>query len=639
LTANRGDCSSMIGVAREVRAHFGGELTPPETAPPEGARPCSSDIRVEIDDAVGCHQYAARVVRGVQMAESPEWLQRKLEASGLRSINVVVDVTNLVMLEFGQPLHGFDLDRLRGGVVKVRSADSEEAIATLDGQTRTLEAGDLVIADAKGAIAIAGVMGGAGSEVSDTTTNVLIESAHFDARRVRRTARRLGISTDASYRFERGIDRAGLQRAVDRAARLLAELTGGEGSAGIVGAAGEALPPLAEIPLSAQEVNGLLGTDLEQSAIRATLARLGIESRMQGDGLVCVAPSHRNDIAIREDLIEEVARVHGFDRIAPSRMRAPLDPVSEPPSWRVSDEVRDALVANGLMEVMTFPFAEPADLDRLSLDAEDSRRDTVGIVNPVIDAESRLRSSLVPALLRLVRENANRQVDQVGLFEVARVFRRLGPGELPAETLWAGAVLTRGKEERLWSDSKPPLFFEAKGIALRALDSLRCLADFVGGPCQPYLHPGASGEITSGGRTLGWVGEIHPDTATNFEIGAPCALIELDLSALLELPRERSLYREVSRHPQVKRDLAVLLDRSQPAGEVLEAIRKEAGAQLVSAGVFDRYEGQGVPEGKVSLAFRLVFQRPDRTLTDAEVGKATERVVKMLAHRFGGELR
>ena len=639
LTANRGDCSSLLGVAREVRAHFGGELRVPETGPPEGSRAASDDIRVEIEDGQGCAQYAARVVRGIRMGDSPEWVRHKLEAGGLRPINVVVDVMNLVMLEFGQPLHGFDLDRLKGGVVKVRTAREGEAIDTLDGVSRKLQAGDLVIADDSGAVAIAGVMGGAGSEVSAATSNVLIESAQFDPRRVRKTARRLGLSTDASYRFERGVDRNGVQRAADRAARLLAELAGGQVSAGVVTASGDALPPLAEIPLCAAEVNGLLGTDLDLSSIRDTLGRLGIEAKPQGEGLVCVAPSHRNDIAIREDLIEEIARIHGYDRIPATGMIAALGAVSEAPHWRIADETRDALVASGLMEVMSFPFLDPKDLDRLSIDADDARRETLGILNPVVDAESRLRSTLVPSLLRLVHENANRQVEEVGLFEVARVFRRRGEGELPDETLFATVVLTRGKEERLWSERGAPLFFEAKGIAERTLQGLRCEAVFAGAGSQPYLHPGASASISSAGRAIGWVGEIHPDAAAAFEIDAPCALIELDLSELLELPREKAKYREVSRHPQVRRDLAVLLDRDQPAGEVLEAIRKQAGAQLVSTGVFDRYEGKGVPEGKVSLAFRLVFQRPDRTLTDAEVGKATERVVKMLAHRFGGELR
>jgi phenylalanyl-tRNA synthetase beta chain len=639
LTTNRGDCSSLLGVAREVRAHFGGELQIPDTTPPEGARAASEDIRVEIEDGAGCPQYVARVVRGVRMGESPEWLQKKLEASGLRAINVVVDVTNLVMLEFGQPLHGFDLARLGGGVVTVRAAREGEAIQTLDGQARELTTSDLVIAGEGEAIAIAGVMGGAGSEVSDATVDVLLESAQFDPRRVRRTARRLGISTDASYRFERGVDREGVQRAADRAARLLAELAGGEVSQGVVSAQGDPLPPLAEIPLSADEVNGLLGTQLDLATIRETLARLGIEARAQGAGLLCTAPSHRNDIAIREDLVEEVARVHGFDRIAATGMVAALGAVSAAPNWRISDEVRDALVSNGLMEVMTFPFIDPEDLGRLSLESDDPRRNTVGILNPVVDSESRLRSTLVPSLLRLVRENWNRQVEQVGLFEVARVFRRGSSGELPDETLWATVVLTRGREGGLWAGESPPLFFEAKGIAERTLQALRCEVGFAGGPVAPYLHPGASAQITSGGRSIGYVGEIHPDTAAAFEVAAPCAVIELDLTAILDLSRERPRYQEVSRHPQVRRDLAVLLDRAQPAGEVLEAIRKQAGAQLVSAGVFDRYEGEGVQEGKVSVAFRLVFQRPDRTLTDSEVSKATDRVVKMLAHRFGGELR
>jgi phenylalanyl-tRNA synthetase beta chain len=351
-------------------------------------------------------------------------------------------------------------------------------------------------------------------------------------------------------------------------------------------------------------------------------------------------PSHRNDLHVQQDLTEEIARVYGYDRIPTTVPLAALHPVEEPAIWRLAEAARDSLAAAGLTEVIGLPFVPPGDSDALRLSADDPRRSQRTIVNPIKEEAPRLRTTLVPSLLRLARQNLSRQVDSVAIFEVACVFPS-NPGEgAPAEPVWAAAVMTQPQEARLWQpETAPPFFFHAKGVAERLLIQAGYMASLQSETRSPYLHPGTAAAIEVAGHVVGTVGEIHPEVASSFELDVPCALIEVDLSALVALPQRESRFREVSRQPLARRDLAVLLDRGQPAAEVLAAVAKTAGADLISAELFDRYEGRGVPEGKVSLAFRLAFQRADRALTEKEVGKAIDRVVRMLAHRFGGELR
>lgn len=640
ITPNRGDWVSMLGMAREVRAHYGGALRLPPTAPPESSEEVSRFARVAIEDAAGCPRYVARVVRGVRVGPSPAWLQARLEAAGVRSVSNVVDATNLAMLELGQPLHAFDLARVRGGEVRVRDARAGERLATLDGQERTLAPGDLVIADAEGILAVAGVMGGRDSEVTGATADVLIESAQFHPSRVRRTARRLGLHTDASYRFERGVDPEGVARAADRAARLLAELAGGSVCRGTLEARGEALPRPGAIALRPEHVNRLLGTALRPREIAELLARVDVA--VEGgvvDGLRCRPPSWRSDLELPEDLIEEVARVHGYDRIEPTLPKGPFLGVDEPPARRLREAARDALRAAGLVELMTFPAVREGDLDALRLPADDPRRALVRIVNPVQADDAALRPTLVPSLLRAARLNLARQAEGLRLFELGATFVARGAGELPAEAAQAVALWTDARGASLWEPRDVPVFFRAKGAAESVLAELGYAACFRAASVEPYLHPGASGDLRVGGEAVASVGELHPETAAAFELDAPAALIVLDLAALERAPRAAPRYREISRQPKVRRDLALLLDRGVAAGDVAEAIRKTAGPVLHSLAVFDRYEGRGVPEGKLSLAFRLELQRSDRTLTDAEVGRVVERVVKDLSQRFGGELR
>jgi phenylalanyl-tRNA synthetase beta chain len=642
ITPNRGDAASALGLAREVRALFGGALRTPPSAPPEAGPAASGSARVRIDAPDGCWHYCARIVRGVRVGPSPVPVQRRLEAAGLRSINNVVDATNLVLLELGQPIHAFDLSRLRGAEIRVRRAAAGEQLVTLDGVARTLDTGDLLIADAERPLALAGVMGGSDSQVTDASTDLLIESARFEPGTIRRTARRHGLRTEASYRFERGVDREGIARGADRAARLIAELAGGSVAPGRIEARGDAPAPAAPIRLDVARMNRRLGCEIPLEQAAELLTRLEIRCAPAGpDALRCEPPSYRNDLRIPEDLDEEVARLHGYEKIPTTLPLAELIPAKLPPTHVLADRGRTLLADLGLVELMTMPFVAPADLEQLRLDDADPRRCGLRLRNPVQEQESWLRTLLLPSLLKVVRQNRSRQVDRVAVFEVCRVFvPRPEAGSLPDEPLQLGALITRGRDRHLWdAPEPPPLFFEARGIAERLLIGLGYEACLRGGGTVAYLHPGAQAEIEVSGRPIGCVGDLHPEVARAFEIDVPAAYVEIDVSALAATQASRPRFREPSREPAIRRDLAVTVPRARSAGEILEEIRKQAGEDLVSVELFDRYEGRGVAADRVSLAFRLIFQRGDRTLVDAEVHRAMDRVVRALAQRFGAELR
>jgi phenylalanyl-tRNA synthetase beta chain len=641
ITPNRGDWASMLGFAREVRAHFGGELRMPPHDVAESGPAASGAARVDIEDPGGCSRYVARVVRGVDATRpSPEWVVRKLEAAGLRSISVVVDVTNLVMLELGQPLHAFDLATLRGARIRVRRATEGEKLLTLDGATRELSATDLVIADAERAIAIAGVMGGAETEVRPDTRDVLLESAEFAPSRVRATARRLGLHSEASYRFERGIDPEGVARAADRACYLLCELAGGTCAPGRVEAWGTAPARVSEISLDPLRVNRLLGTHLSAEQIASLLARLEIAcAPVEGGRLSCSVPSYRSDLAIQEDLVEEVARLYGYDTLPTTLPAATLAHVPRHPKIALEDRVRDVLAALGLCEVIHFPAMQPG--ERAAMRMPEPPGGPVRLANPMNERESELRDTVLPGLLRAVSRNLARQVDAVALFELGPVFRAAPGAELPDERVSLAAAITEETLKTLWEPARAPVFFRARGVADGLFQALRLTASWVPTAEVPYLHPARALEIQCAGARLGVLGELHPEVARAFEMDVPVAVLELALDALqrgLAAAPPASL-RPVSRYPAVRRDLAVVLPLDARAAEVADAIRKTGGGIVRDVEIFDRFLGAGVPEGKVSVAYRIVFQSVDRTLTDAEVTKATERIRTMLERRFGGELR
>lgn len=638
LTPNRGDCASLLGVAREVRAHFGGELSPPDCrVSGEAGDATESELTLRIEAPERCHRYVARLVRGVTVGPSPPWLVERLDAAGIRAINNVVDITNLVMLEFGQPLHAFDARKLRGATILVRHAAADEKLLTLDGQTRTLHSEDLVIADAERAIALAGVMGGAETEMQSESVDVLIEAAHFEPVGVRRCARRHNLHSEASYRFERGIDGQGVERAADRAAHLLAELAGGVAAPGRAVELGSPPAIALSIALDPARVNHLLGTTLDADAIRELLGRLEIHCEIGDAGIFrCSVPSHRNDLAIEADLVEEVARIHGYENIEPTLPLVRLAPVQPSRERVVSETARDSLVALGFIECMTLPMESAAAHDALGLAEDDPRRQGVALRNPLVDEERLLRTQLAASLLRVTRQNLDRQRASLRLFEVGPVFSP-GADGLADEGRQLAAVVA-GEGDGLWHRSESP-YFALKGAAQRVLENLSFAPRVKADAGELFLHPGASAQLLLGKQRVGVLGELHPECARRFSIEAPCALLVLDLDGLAERKGGVLRYAPVSRQPSVRRDLAFLVDGQQAAGALLSAIRQGGGGLLREVQLFDRYEGRGVPEGKKSLAFRLEFQHAERTLKEAEVGKTTDRIVQALAKQFGAELR
>jgi phenylalanyl-tRNA synthetase beta chain len=394
-----------------------------------------------------------------------------------------------------------------------------------------------------------------------------------------------------------------------------------------------------EIWLQPEHANRLLGTQLSAQEITALLARVDVEARLEEGRLRCSIPSHRNDLSIPQDLIEEVARLFGYDRIPMTLPVAPLAALTRPPARMLAERTRDAFAAAGLVEIVQFPGVTEAELGALRFPEGAPERAPVEILNPLSDREAKLRTTLVPGLLDVARRNRARQVDGLRIFEIGPVFLRGSAGDLPREPLCAAALLLRAEQRGLWDPAeRPPLFYEMRGVLDRVCGQLG-IAPRIEAGAAPYLHPGAALDVKLDGRRIGGLGELHPEVARAFDLGGSCALLELELTPLLRKAAEVRPVELPSRHPAVRRDVAVLLDREQGAGEVLDAIRSSAGASLAQAEIFDRFEGRGVPSGKVSLAFRLIFQRSERTLTDDEVAKAIEKVKGMLVRRFGGELR
>ncbi len=635
ITPNRGDWLSILGMAREVRAHFGGSIRLPETQIIEHKDKTSNLVSVEILDGKGCHKYLGRVVRNVTVGPSPKWLRSRVESAGIRSINNVVDITNYVMMELGQPLHAFDLRKIRDKV-SVRRAFSNEEIEALNDKKYVLTEDDLVIADDDKALAPAGVIGSVNSEVEVGTKEVLLEAAIFHPSQVRRTARRLGLSTEASYRFERGVDTEGLEFAIDRAACLIKELAGGEILSGPICVRGESESRVSQVAVAVERVNKVLGTELVPETMMDVLRRLDLACTVQSGVLVCQVPPYRKDLLIEEDLIEEIARVYGYGQIPETLPASPGTGVSIPPLRTTVEEVRDSLCNVGLVELMTFSSARSE--DQKGLREDDDRNKRVEILNPIRADEPFLRDSLVPSVLRIVRQNLSRQAGRVRVFEVSRVFRRETLDELPLENSEAVAVVAGISEKDLWTQ-EAPLFFQIKGIAERVFERLAINTKFNGQERDSYFHPGASGCYEVEGTRVASLGELHPATASHFEIDAPLALVSFDLSKLAVVSGREQLVKEVSRFPSIRRDFSVMLNVGQESGEIIEAVQRAGGTVLCGLEVFDHYEGRGVPDGKKSLSLRLTFQRLDRTLRDEEVNKVTQRVLKMLEKRFDGVLR
>jgi len=642
VTPNRGDWLSILGVAREVAAITGTRLRHPRLRPREAGGLAVQEVRVRVEAADLCPRYCARVVRGVRIGPSPLWLRLRLWRAGMRSINAVVDATNYVMLERGQPLHAFDLERLAERRIVVRRAAAGERLLTLDGVERALEPSDLVIVDGRGPVALAGVMGGAGSEVRPDTHLLLLESAFFAPASVRRTSRRLALPSQAAYRFERRVDPAMVPEACDAVAALIARLAGGRVAPGIV----EDAPGLARLApptvrLRPRRVTSVLGLALPRGEITRRLRALGAECRTEGDALLVTLPSYRGDIHLEEDLIEEVARLGGYDRIPVTLPEVPLTCGEDSAARLESRRVRRLLVAEGLAEMVTLAFT----------DAETNRRlpgfvgralAPLALTNPLSSATGELRRSPLAGLLQALRTNLARGAPFFGAFELGKGYGMDAQGR-PQEPraiaiLLHGAWPARGVER-----SGPAIdFLDLKGICGTLLAGLGLGDDRV--RWRPvgevaFLHPGKAAIVEVERAAVGLAGALHPEVTQACDLPGEVWLGELDLAELAHYVPRRVTLRPVPRFPAVSRDIAVVVDESFRAGEIVEEVRALGDQQIESVRLFDCYRGAPIPSGKKSLAYTISYRASDRTLTDGEVNVLHAAVLDRLTGRFRLELR
>jgi phenylalanyl-tRNA synthetase beta chain len=639
IASNRPDLLSLVGIARELAAWGRQDVRLPPDVLPEAGPEAATRAAVVIADPALCARYIAHVIDGVTIGPSPRHISARLDAAGIRPINNVVDATNYAMLEWGQPQHAFDLDTLPDGRIVVRTARAGEALTTLDGAVRGLDPEMLVIADARRPVALAGIMGGAETEIGPATRTVLLEAASFAPAGVRRTSRRLGLRTEASARFERGIDPEGTMRAARRCARLIAELAGGRVLRGAV----DAYPDPSTRPvitLRLARIARLLGTGVPVDDVVAILTRLGLDVQRDGDILRARPPVGRRDLEREEDLIEEVARHHGYDRIPEAMPVEVLVPGHRPARLEAEAAARDALIRAGLTEAITVSLITPRLLDRLDLAADDPWRGAVAILNPLTADHTHLRTCLLPGLLEAVRVNVSRRRDAVQLFEIGRVFATTGGGS-PDERTSLALAMRGGWLQGIWDapGGGGLSFYNLRGVVEALGGELRVGSITVepGGP--RWLHPGRAGRLSVGGVPAGVLGELHPEVAARFELPGRTYVAEVDLPVLLDRAVLQPRFTGVPRFQAVRRDVAVIAPASLPNASVQAAMREAVGNLLESVELFDVYEGPPLEPGRRNLAYALSFRASDRTLTGEEVEALVEQIHKALPARLPVTIR
>jgi phenylalanyl-tRNA synthetase beta chain len=638
-TPNRPDELGVYGVAREVHAATGAPLHAPPWAEDPGSLEGDLPVRVTVEAPDLCPRFTARVFEAVTIAPSPPWLKARLSAAGQRPINNVVDVTNYVMLLTGQPLHAFDLDRVAGGQLTVRRAREGERLTTLDDQVRVLDPSDCLIADDDGPTALAGIMGGGRSEVSDTTTRVLLEVANWHGPTVNATSNRLALRTEASTRYEKGLAPEQAMDAQAVATALLVELAGARVLSGTVDVGGPGPQP-AVLRVREARVERLLGVAIAREEQAASLRALGFEVADAPDGLDVSVPYWRREDVTREaDVIEEIARLHGMDGELPATLPSRRGAIGVlAPAQRLRRRAEDVLVGRGLYEIAGWSFAERRVLDRLRLPEDSPLRDVVEVANPMSEAQAILRPTILGSLLDAVAANMARGVRDLGLFESAAVYRASAT-EPSDEHHALAAAITGRLAPRSWSGPAPTAdVFAATALVEAVLGTLRVPFEVVPDP-WPFLHPGRSAEVRTGDVRLGWVGEVHPLVAASWDVEQPVAVFALDLGKVVAAAPQDTAYTDVVSYPPLRQDLAVILAADVPAGRARDVIRQAGGDLLTGADVFDVYTGAQVGEGRRSLAFALTFRAPDRTLTDEDVAPVRERIVAALRDELGGELR
>ena len=629
ITSNRGDWLSALGIAREIGALTGARVRPPYIELDESGAALEGRLSVSIENPADCARYVARLVESVTIGPSPDWMQKRLNECGVRPINNVVDVSNYVMLEMGQPLHCFDWDKLGGAQIVVRRARDGEKLTTLDETERELSPEMLAICDANGPIALAGVMGGADSEVTETTTNVLIESAYFAPQRVRRNAFLLGMATEASRRFERHVDPGGCRRAADRAAQLLAEIAGGTVAQGALDRyPAPQLEP--SVTMRVARCNAVLGLKIPREKQREMLQRLGFKVS-EGEGtLTAQIPTWRRDIEREIDLIEEVARLYGYDRVPVTLHQGGTAGAGRPLPSRLRDRARSACLRCGLTEITTYSLSN----EKVHEMAGVGSKGAVKLRNPLSEDYTMLRTSLLPSMLDVLRRNKGRRMRA---FEIGKIYFR--EGELADERRVLVMALSDAPARRNWQKLDEPVdFYALKAIVENVLCEFGAPRPMLGPIKHPSLHPGRAASIALNGEEMGVLGEIHPQIARDWDLTGRAYVARIDFDALVRHVSLVRKYQPFSKFPAVERDLALLVPANVPTSNLIDAARRVGGALLESANVFDVYDGVGIPEGSKSVAVAMSFRAPERTLVESEI---EEVMAKIMAEeqRLGAEIR
>ena len=625
ITNNRPDCLSVRGLARESACTFHTPLTFAEPTVTAGHGDIHEKLSVEIKDAELCPRYTARMVKNIKIAPSPKWMRRRLRASGVRPINNIVDITNYVMLEYGQPMHAFDYACLHDGKIIVRRAEEGESLRTLDGNDHALTPGMLVIADPEGPVALAGVMGGANSEITDETTTIVFESANFLGHSIRKTAIALGMRTDASGRFEKGLDLFATVPAVDRACELVEMLGAGEVFDGTIDVLAKE-PETTFIELDDKRINALLGTDIPREFMTDTLTSLGFEL----NGNTLTVPSWRGDCTMLADIAEECARFWGYDKIEATDIRGAATQGGYSEKTLFVRKLGTACRAMGYTEVVTYSFVSPSSLDKINVPADSPLRDNYRILNPLGEDTSVMRTTALPSMLGVLSTNLSRRNMEAKLYEMATVYKKQ-PGKMLADER---TVLTLG------AYGGDVDFFALKG----AVEALLCAARtpdvrFTADTETAAFHPGRCAAVWSGDTRLGTLGQIHPDVCAAYGLDGATYCAEIDVVLLHDLEGAEPVYTPLPRFPAITRDIAVVCDAAVPVGELTECIRKAEKNVLRGVKLFDVYTGVGIPEGKKSVAFSLTLRSDDGTLTDDHAEEAVRAVLDALRESFGAVIR
>jgi len=644
VTPNRSDCLSIIGIAREIRAIFGLKLKKPTTKIKEELR--DDRFAISIANPELCFRYAGRIIRDLKVAPSPKWFKSRLEKAGIRSINNVVDVTNYVLLEYGHPLHAFDLDfiegqRIRVGTPETISGKNKEEIVTLDGIKRTVTTDDLLIWDAVKPIAIAGVMGGANTEVTEKTVNIIIESAYFKPESVRKTSKRLGLKTEASYRFERGTDIEALKEALDRAACLIQEIAGGR-----IYEAIDVYPtkiPKIEIPFNTEKICRFVGINLKDEEILRILELLEIDVEKKDNFYIAKAPTHRQDISIEEDIAEEVTRIYGYDKV-PSQLPSLFKFVTEnhelAKKRQFFSKFRDYMIGLGYSEAVNFSFMSPDDLDLFELPEEDMRRHYISLMNPLKQEESIMRTMLLSNLLRNTERNTARGIETLKLFEIGKIFIADEKTPLPQEPVHLGIITKKEEVKSVFKDD-PYDFYALKGLIDGVVRHLKLRNVRYVRSSESFLHPGQSADIVIQDEKIGFIGVISLKILSKFDFKTKpfICMAELDLDNLFRLAKQEVTYAPFSNYPPIKRDTAIIVSADFDSQIIFDIINSYGSELIEDVFLFDVYQGKGIPEGSKSIAFRVIYRAFDRTLTAEEVETIHSQLINMLINKTGAVLR